>query len=297
MKYIVAVSGGVDSIVLLDMLVHNVITIPDAEFVVAHFDHGIRAESADDAVFVGDRAKYYGLPYETARVELGEHASEETARTERYKFLQSCRKKYNASAIITAHHQDDMIETVVFNLGRGTGWRGLASLDSGGDILRPLLSKTKHDLLDHAHKHKLNWVEDVTNNDTNYARNSIRHTLIPQIHARDHQAKSKLHTIISATKTLKTDINHEVAALVAPTKLTTDSFVVSRYKLIMWPRSVSLEVVRHIVLMLDPHWHPSTRQLERILLFCKAARPGAVFELAKAVKLHSQKHHIQFKKY
>ncbi|MFZ1301261.1 MAG: ATP-binding protein, partial [Candidatus Microsaccharimonas sp.] len=87
--YIVAVSGGVDSVVLLDMLARasSRLPSPGPQYIVAHFDHGIRDDSRDDAQFVKHLAETYGLVYESERVELGVGASEELARTKRYEFL------------------------------------------------------------------------------------------------------------------------------------------------------------------------------------------------------------------
>ena len=79
-RYIVAVSGGVDSVALLDMLAR----LSDHELIVAHFDHGIRSDSAEDALFVSGLAEQYGLPFEMRREELGSNASEDLARTRRY---------------------------------------------------------------------------------------------------------------------------------------------------------------------------------------------------------------------
>src|SRR5690554_6827257 len=103
MKYIVAVSGGVDSMVLLDMMHSR----GDAEIIVAHFDHGIREDSAEDAEFVAKAAEGYGYLFESTREELGKNASEALAREKRYAFLRDLAKKYDAQ-IVTAHHLDDL---------------------------------------------------------------------------------------------------------------------------------------------------------------------------------------------
>src|SRR5260221_102633 len=120
-KYIVAVSGGVDSMALLDMLV----VLPGLELVVAHFERGIRADSDQDRQLVAATAARYGLPFVFMRGNLGAGVSEAAARTARYAFLGRVRGAHNAGAIITAHHQDDVIETALINLVRGTGSRGL----------------------------------------------------------------------------------------------------------------------------------------------------------------------------
>ncbi|HEU4830732.1 MAG TPA: tRNA lysidine(34) synthetase TilS [Candidatus Saccharimonadales bacterium] len=202
-RYVVAVSGGVDSVVLLDMLSKQ----PNLELVVAHFDHGIREDSADDALFVSELAKKYKVKFETQREELGTNASEDLARTRRYKFLRSVAEKYDAE-LITAHHADDVIETIAINVTRGTGWRGLAVLDS--NIVRPLLDMTKNEILDYAKVQNLQWHEDSTNAGDAYLRNRIRR----QTNNLDDDVKRQLLALWATQKSLKQSINGEVEKLV-----------------------------------------------------------------------------------
>ena len=173
-KYVIAVSGGVDSVALL----HALRQIAGVELVVAHFDHGIRADSALDATHVNQLAEQYGLPYVSERVELGPQASEAIARQARYDFLRRVQAEHRALAIITAHHQDDVLETAFLNVIRGTGRRGLTSLKSNEKMVRPLLNVSKKDITAYALKHKLSWREDTTNHDERYTRNYIRHRLL-----------------------------------------------------------------------------------------------------------------------
>ncbi len=168
MTYIVAVSGGVDSVVLL----HKLVTEDKEKLIVAHFDHGIRPDSVADARFVEGLAKTYGLPFESRREELGPTASEALARTRRYEFLRELAKK-NDGQVVTAHHADDMIETIAINLTRGTGWRGLAAMNDSR-IVRPLLKLTKDEIYNYALNRQLEWVEDETNQTDAYLRNRLR---------------------------------------------------------------------------------------------------------------------------
>ncbi len=169
-KYVVAVSGGIDSVALLHMLVQD----KELQLAVAHFDHGIRPESTEDAGFVEDLAHKYRLPIHSKREELGGKASEALARERRYKFLEEVLQKSGSKAIVTAHHQDDLIETALLNVLRGTKRRGLVSLQSTARIKRPLLGMTKREILDYAKENKLQWREDSTNQLLNYRRNQIR---------------------------------------------------------------------------------------------------------------------------
>ena len=169
MKKILAVSGGIDSIVMLHMF------RADPDVVVAHFDHGIRPNSAEDCAFVAHQAEKYGLPFYSKRAELGANCSEDTARVARYAFLRELTQKLDGQ-IYTAHHRDDVVETMAINLIRGTGWRGIAPF-WGDDIKRPLIELTKKDIYRYATEHQLTFRQDQTNTEDAYLRNRVRQAL------------------------------------------------------------------------------------------------------------------------
>jgi len=182
-KYILAVSGGVDSVVLLDLLSN----LPGVGLVVAHFNHGIRPDSGEDERLVAAAARKYGLPFETGYGRLGAGASEDAARQARYEFLNEVKTRHGAQAVITAHHQDDLIETALINLLRGTGRRGLTAIADNKDVLRPLLNHSKKEILNYAKKNKLRWREDPTNDSLDYLRNYVRYNLVPKMTAAQRQ--------------------------------------------------------------------------------------------------------------
>lgn len=296
--FIIAVSGGVDSVVLLDLLYKK--KIPEfagAEFVVAHFDHGAREDSASDAAFVEELAKRYGLQFECDRVELREGVSEEEARIARYEFLRSVQKKHRAEAIITAHHQDDVVETAIINIVRGTGWRGLASLDSTTKIKRPLLAMTKKEILDYARQYELVWREDSTNSDEQYLRNHIRRKLIPAAQAKDATFQAKLIKHVVLAKEHKLAIDNEVDQLLSKkAELGEKQITIKRYDLIMWPGNVACEVVYRVLLRLDSDWHPSRFHIHQVVHFVKTAQPKKVYQLSKQLIVEVNKEVAQFKK-
>lgn len=190
-KYVIAVSGGVDSMVLLDILAKQTKrSKPIAQdqnslqLVVAHFNHGIRPQAAIDEEFVRQRAEQLKLPYEAGYGRLGAGASEEAARRGRYGFLNRIKVKHDALAVITAHHQDDMIETAFINMIRGTGRKGLVAISKNQAIIRPLLGWSKSEVLGYAAEHKLAWREDESNTDTDYLRNYIRLNVMPKLNAK-----------------------------------------------------------------------------------------------------------------
>jgi tRNA(Ile)-lysidine synthetase-like protein len=207
-KYVVAVSGGVDSVVLLDLFNEQRQNSARLELVVAHFDHGIRSESAKDRKFVEDLANLYGFKFYSSEGHLGEGASEELAREARYIFLNSVVSKEDARGLVTAHHQDDLIETAIINIIRGTGRKGLSSLGSSAKIVRPLLNYPKSEIIDYAKSNKLAWREDPTNQDLKYLRNYIRHNVVPRL---DSASREHLLGLINKQAKLNTKIDKELA--------------------------------------------------------------------------------------
>ncbi len=270
MKYIVAVSGGVDSMALLHMLA----TSTTHELVVAHVDHGIRQNSHEDARFVEWMARQYGVQFELVRLGLGPNASEASARQARYEWLDGIKQKHGAHAVVTAHHQDDVFETVALNTVRGTGWRGLASLRSGDDRYRPLLGLSKAQLLRYAIDHQLEWREDSTNEDVRYTRNWLRHGVIPRLTA---EQRAALHKLVVTQHDLRTLIDSDVKKL---THELIDKDGVRRYQLIMLPETVSLEVLREASsCQLTPP------QVRKLLHFVKTGRRGTKLHVGN--KLHA----------
>lgn len=173
-KKILAVSGGIDSMVLLEKFFRA----EPENIVVAHFNHGTRASADLDEQFVFSRCKELGIPFETMKVMLGEGVSEELARKKRYDFLYHVANKYGGE-IYTAHHLDDLIESVTINLIRGTGWRGLTPF-SENRIHRPFIEEGfyKADILRFAAENKVSFREDPTNSTDDYLRNRVRARLL-----------------------------------------------------------------------------------------------------------------------
>lgn len=204
-KYVIATSGGVDSMVLL----HLLSLVPNIELIVAHYDHGIRLDSGVDREFVRQMAECYALPFESHEGRLGAWASEATARTARYQFLRRVQGQYQATAVITAHHQDDVLETAILNMSRGTGRRGLTALDTSTDLARPLLAVPKAELLAYARKLDLQWREDSTNADQHYLRNYIRHSVLPRFSTAERQ---QLLELINHLRAVNSELDRELSA-------------------------------------------------------------------------------------
>lgn len=271
-KYIAAVSGGVDSIVLLDMLAKQ----PGVELVLAHFDHGIREDSTEDALFARELASKYGLQIEIERVELGNTASEAEAREARYDFLKRVQQKHGAVGIITAHHQDDLLETSIINLLRGTGHRGLHSLKSRPELLRPLLNLKKVDVLEYAKERSLKWREDSTNQDTKYLRNKIRADVIPN---GDALWRQKMLGHIEKAAAVGAKLDREIDELLGHA-MRSGQVTLSRNWFVKLPHAVAGEVIVAVLRKLKVE-DIDRHLVERLTLQIKTAKPGKKLDIDK----------------
>lgn len=232
-RYVVAVSGGVDSMVLLDLLRQK----PELQLVVAHFDHGIRDDSAEDRRLVQRKAKELHLPFVYDEGRLGVQASEAVARDARYAFLRKVQSQTHARAIITAHHQDDSIETAILNLLRGTGRKGISALHTNPYVKRPLLKVTKSEIRVYAQDHGIEWREDSTNADGVYMRNYIRQHITPKLSAEQYEI---FVTHITQIQQLNKEID---AVILLQLHMQSTAKCIDRLYFNLLPYDVSLEVM------------------------------------------------------
>lgn len=178
---LVAVSGGPDSMCLLDLLVK---LAPQYNWTlrVAHVNYQLRGADSDrDEKIVRNWAKKHHIPVSVKRVTLTqEKVAEAHLRDIRYTFLEAIRQKYQCTAITIAHTEDDQAETVLLRLLRGTGTKGLRAMQpKNGFIVRPLLFESRKNVLAHLSKHSIPFGEDTTNFSLAFTRNRVRHELLP----------------------------------------------------------------------------------------------------------------------
>lgn len=186
-KVVVAVSGGPDSMCLLDVL-YRIKDELEIEIVVAHVNHGIRIESEDEKVYVENFCKSREIPFHYLKENVPELAkkkkiSEETCGREvRYNFFEKVRLEENAQSIAVAHNLNDNVETILLNEIRGCGLKGLTGMDFRyNNIIRPLLTIEKKDILVYNNNLELHPCLDKTNEEEIYLRNKIRLSLIPYL--------------------------------------------------------------------------------------------------------------------
>ncbi len=180
---LVAVSGGPDSVALLD-LIHGIAPPAGHPLVVAHVDHGIHPRSAEVAALVARHAARLGLPLESVSLALGSDCSETRARDARWRWLRDRRSALGAVAIVTAHHADDQVETVLARLLRGSGPAGLAGMaPRSGAVVRPLLGVPRAALAAWVERRGLESWDDPANADPRHLRSWLRHTALPALRA------------------------------------------------------------------------------------------------------------------
>ena len=181
-QILLAVSGGVDSMVLIDLLFKN-----EFKFLIAHCNFALRGEESDlDQKFVELTSKSMGVKYFTKIFQTKEYSFKKqisiqmAARQLRYDWFNKIKNEYNCDFIVTAHHTDDSVETVLMNLIKGTGFQGLHGIKpKQTHLIRPMLNFTKKSILAYAKKNSIAYREDSSNIDNKYIRNKIRNKIIP----------------------------------------------------------------------------------------------------------------------
>ena len=179
---LVTISGGIDSVVLTHLLYQLKLDIS-----LAHCNFKLRGkDSFKDALFVKKLSENLNIPLFTTEFETEKYALKNkisiqmAARDLRYNWFQKISKEHHFDYVLTAHHLDDVLETFLINLTRGTGLNGLTGIpEINGNIVRPLLPFSRNDILIYASKNKLKWREDKSNSSIKYVRNKIRHKIIP----------------------------------------------------------------------------------------------------------------------
>ncbi len=179
-QFLLANSGGVDSMVLFDILLK--LNLP---FAVAHCNFKLRKDASNgDQDFVISHCKAHKIEVHTQNFDTQVFATSEgvsiqmAARTLRYDWFEKLKNTHGYTHLLTAHHLDDQLETFMINMGRGSGLKGLRGITSS-EIIRPLLSFSKEEMLTYAKDNSIDWREDASNASQDYLRNQLRHSVIP----------------------------------------------------------------------------------------------------------------------
>ncbi|HQC83364.1 MAG TPA: tRNA lysidine(34) synthetase TilS [Bacilli bacterium] len=183
---IVACSGGPDSMYLL-----NTLFVDGYNIICAHVNHNLRKESIDEYKFVENYCKKNNIKFEGISLhDLPSSNTEIVARVKRYEFFESLVKKYKADYLVTAHHGDDLMETILMRIVRGSTLQGYSGFNFITDkgyykIIRPLITMTKKDIIEYNDSHNIQYVNDNSNDDDLHTRNRYRHHILPVLKEED----------------------------------------------------------------------------------------------------------------
>jgi len=180
---VVCCSGGIDSMVLMDMMI-KASSLLEIKTASVHIEHGLRGmESARDALFVEEECKKAGIRCHVASLDMDPETPnlEEQARYFRYAAIRDLKQRHGFMYAATGHNMDDQAETIIYRMTRGSGIRGFSGMDyvRPDNIIRPLLDFSRNEIKTYADINNIRFVQDSSNNDTTFARNLIRHEIIP----------------------------------------------------------------------------------------------------------------------
>lgn len=211
--YLLAVSGGVDSMVLADLF-----RVLGVRFEVAHVNYHLRNEDSNlDQKLVFDFCERHKIPFHlyevSAKDKKPENSIQNWAREVRYQFFRKIQKEQNLEYLVTAHHLNDQLETFIINLSKASGIKGLSGIPSNeNNIIRPLLNFSKDEIYEFAKESQIEFREDISNQKTDYLRNKVRHNVVPKlldINDNFLQNFSKSMEILNQTKDVLNDLVNE----------------------------------------------------------------------------------------
>lgn len=309
-KVVLAVSGGVDSTVMLDLL-YQVQQKYKFEIYVAHFNHKLRGQSSEaDQEFVEHLAKYYGIEFYYSSGKVKEYAKknaisiEVAARSLRYNFFEKTTRTLKADFLTTAHTADDNIETFFINLLRGSGLTGLSGIPKvrklikNVRVIRPLISFSKENIIEYAKLRKLQWREDESNDWLEFTRNKVRHKLIPFLENEFNQSianniKRVTTFLQGADEFISNFIEDYYQNLIEIPQ--EDKVLLHIPKLNTYNHYLQGEIISYLLKKNFEIGQVNFSQIDRIIEI-KNAETGAIFEINKFITCYKDRNHLIFTK-
>ncbi len=286
---LVALSGGADSAALLMLLVRHAKTT-GAPLSVAHVDHKLRGEESDaDREFCRRLSQSLGLPFYSLEADVAALAKqnrlgiEEQARAVRYEFFESLMDQHHIPLLATAHNADDNAETVLFHLTRGSGLGGMRGIPptrpfGNGLIIRPLLHVAKKDILDFCRAEGVTYVTDRTNEDISYARNRLRHRVLPELTQINSGAIANISRLCATLRADEDYLDHAVDAFLEQ-HATQNAVCLAALK--NAHTAIASRAIRRLTL---PLTDSATVHVEAILRLAEAAVPHSSLDLGNGVR-------------
>ena len=285
----VALSGGIDSVALLNLLL-ELEGRWGWQLYAAHFDHAMRPGSRADAEWAAGLAERWHVPFRSGRAGRPPR-SEARARDLRYDFLFRARREFGADLLATAHQADDQAETVLFRLSRGTGIRGLAGIPArrSPGVVRPLLPFWRAEIEGYARAARLGYREDPSNGDRRFARNRLRHDLIPRIEAAyAPDFRRRLHRLAGAARQRVHAVDRFVEEVAARLVLEADEgrIVVARSGFLAYDSGARAHLLRGLVGRVGSR--PGRTGTRTALEFIKSGSSGRRIELGGGIELRRE---------
>lgn len=290
---VIGVSGGVDSMVLLDLFC-LLAKSSCIKITVAHINHRLRGKASDaDEDLVRKTAQRLGVAFRTIRWKPPLHGNiQDEARRFRYDFFRSVAADIKASCIATAHNLDDQAETVLHHLIRGSGIKGLGGMDHRADgdikIIRPLLAFDRKQIEDYAKKKRIRFAKDASNKKTKYTRNFIRHKVLPVLESLNPRVRESLADAAST-------IRESNIALDGIAHAFAKDFLRAGKGRIAWNRGPYLElptaIRRHVLIaayekLKGNRTNLNSDQIEHMEDISKGTRPKARYMLPGKTEFH-----------
>lgn len=271
-KIILSVSGGVDSTVLLYLLKEL-----NADLVIVHFNHQQREESVVEAEYVKMLSNKFGYPFEYFELDIKEDFHNE-AHNQRRSLLINVAKKYETDVIITAHHLNDLLETILMRISRGSNLLGYSGfVDSyykdGMYFLKPLIEVSKEEILAYAKEHNIKYFLDSSNQSDIYTRNRYRHEIVPLLLKEN---EGILEKTIQYNKTLSEAFFHIRKTSTSFLK-NSNSFLISEF--FKLDKAIQKDVIAYLLEKKDISF--TYNKIEEIISFLETGGPNSYYDLGK----------------
>ena len=298
-RVLCAVSGGLDSMCLLDFMARQA----DFSVIAAHFNHQLRGENADrDEAFVEGLCAVRNIPFVSgtgdtrALAERTGMTVEEAARRLRYGFLEQTARTYRCDAILTAHHADDNAETMLLNLVRGTGSAGLAGIPPvRGNVCRPFLQITRAELAEYAAAHNVPHVEDETNGDPDAAaRNLLRQSVMPVLRQLNPRFAENMARTASILQAENEALEVQAADLADQAKALPEGVTIPCLLLTQAPEAVAERAVLRLMAQTAGHRKDLTAaHVEAVLELARGRRTDLEVSLPYGLTARRQKYSLE----
>lgn len=297
---VLAVSGGPDSMCLFHLLL-EIKKEKNIKIICAHVNHGIRKESIEEKDFVEKYCKKNKCIFEYFELEsLEKDNFEAKARLKRYEFFNSMIKKYNANYLITAHHADDLIETILMRLTRGSNLSGYAGFKKetyldNFELIRPLIYVSKDDILKYNEQNNIEYRLDKTNDSDDYTRNRFRHHILPYLKEENKNVHQKILQFSEDLYLIDEHITKETSNIL------TNIYVSDKLKLHDFNK-LDLIIKKRIIESLlsieykDDIYLINNKHKNAILKLCESNKPNGFLDLPKKIRVIKSYDDLYFSK-